>query len=423
MTEESSPSASQQLQRTVGLPGAVLLGLGSILGTGVFVSLTMVADLAADWTVLAILVAGALAVCNGLSSAQLAAAHPISGGTYEYGYRYLNPAAGFTAGWMFLVAKSASAATAALGIAHYINAILPSDREVCPILTGAIIVIFMTAFVLGGLKRSTRLNAILVSLTLAALTVFVINANPIAVSETAERSSSNEFSYRHFFEACALAFVAFTGYGRVATMGEEIRDPARNIPLAILLTLTLTVMLYAAVGWSLSSSGPGVHSLVEHPALASSRVLQTLVAIGAMLAMLGVLLNLILGLSRVLLAMARRRDVPQGLAVLNSTGTSPNRCVIAIGILIAGLCALGDIRMTWSLSAFTVLVYYATANLCAIMQPPAERRYPRGIPIVGFVVCCSLAVWVEQLAWITGLTLIVIGLFWHCLRRRLNDSQ
>ena len=432
----ATPSPTQ-LHRTVGLSGAALLGLGSILGTGVFVSLTLVVELAGQWSGLAILVAGFLAVCNGLSSAQLAAAHPVSGGTYEYGYRYLNPTLGFTAGWMFLVAKSASAATAALGVAHYLNSLLPNDREVCPILTGVIVVAVMAIFVLGGLLRSTRINAVLVTLTLCSLIWFVVQVNfstdvinnenpsPAAINSNAVAGESKAvpFSFSRFFEACALAFVAFTGYGRVATMGEEIRDPARNISRAIIMTLIVTVVIYGLVGWSLMSSGAGVRSLVEHPTLVAQPVTRFVIAVGATLAMLGVLLNLLLGLSRVLLAMARRGDVPRSLAVLNSNGTSPQRCVIVVAIFVAGLCGLGKMQTTWSLSAFTVLVYYATANLCALKQPDAERRFPRSVSVAGAFICCSLAIWVDTFAWAAGLVLIAVGLLWRVIFRALSTHE
>jgi len=102
------------LTRVVGVPGAVLMGLGSILGTGIFVSIGIAANVAGPSVILAVMGAAIVATFNGLSSAQLAASHPVSGGTYEYGYRTLNPALGFTAGWMFLSAKSASAATAVI---------------------------------------------------------------------------------------------------------------------------------------------------------------------------------------------------------------------------------------------------------------------------------------------------------------------
>ena len=117
--EESTPPPAA-LARVVGLWGAVWMGLGSILGTGVFVSLGIATGVVGSGVVLAVALAALVATANGLSSAQLAAAHPVSGGTYEYGHRLVNPVAGFTAGWMFLAAKSASAATAALGCAGYL---------------------------------------------------------------------------------------------------------------------------------------------------------------------------------------------------------------------------------------------------------------------------------------------------------------
>ena len=107
------------LARVVGTPGAILLGLGSIVGTGAFVSIGIAAGVAGPSVVVATALAALLAACNGLSSAQLAADHPVSGGSYEYGYKHVSPRVGFMAGWMFLSAKSASAATAALGLAGY----------------------------------------------------------------------------------------------------------------------------------------------------------------------------------------------------------------------------------------------------------------------------------------------------------------
>ena len=117
------------LKRELGIFGATLMGLGSIVGTGVFVSIGIAAEIAGPGVIVAVAIAALVAVCNGLNSAQLAANHPVSGGTYEYGYKYLNPWLGFTAGWIFLLAKTASAATAALGFAGYfLNAVGVADR-------------------------------------------------------------------------------------------------------------------------------------------------------------------------------------------------------------------------------------------------------------------------------------------------------
>nr|MBP9225705.1 amino acid permease [Verrucomicrobiales bacterium] len=120
MPETSEPQETPRLQPRLGVFGAMMMGLGSIVGTGVFVSIGIAAGIAGPSVILAVALAALVAICNGLSSAQLAANHPVSGGTYEYGYQYLNSWLGFTAGWMFLLAKSASAATAALGFSGYL---------------------------------------------------------------------------------------------------------------------------------------------------------------------------------------------------------------------------------------------------------------------------------------------------------------
>jgi len=422
-----------QLRRVVGLPGAIVLGLGSILGTGVFVSLLFVTNLAGGFAPYCIVAAALLATCNGLSSAQLAAAHPVSGGSYEYGYRYLNPTLGFTAGWMFLAAKSASAATAALGFAVYLQQFVPSiagiDARIIAVLTVAI----MTALVLAGLRRSVSVNTLLVLMSLGGLAIVCVAAlaHFSADSTASMARSTGSAKPSSLLQATALCFVAYTGYGRVATMGEEIRDPARNIPIAVAATLAVTLAVYLAVGIAILVLRPSTEML---PKLAADETAATLtqlvrptavgrlaplVTVGAAAAMLGVLLNLILGLSRVALAMARRRDLPSSLAHLTSSDASPRNAILFVAVVILSLSLTGDIKTTWSLSAFTVLIYYATANLCALRQPSEERRFPRAISLLGLVACLSLSVFVEPTAWQTGLALIAIGLLWHVLTRRI----
>jgi APA family basic amino acid/polyamine antiporter len=144
----------------------------------------------------------------------------------------------------------------------------------------------------------------------------------------------------------------------------------------------------------------------------------TVLTIGALTAMLGVLLNLILGLSRVVLAMARRRDLPSALAAVNARGTAPHWAVLATGALIAGIVTIGSVRTTWSFSAFSVLVYYALTNLAALRMPASERLYPRFAAAAGLVACLGLAFFVEREVWLAGSSLIVLGLGWHAAARR-----
>jgi APA family basic amino acid/polyamine antiporter len=408
-----------QLARVVGLPGAILMGLGSIVGTGVFVSLAVGAGIAGSSVVIAVAIAAVVAGCNGLSSAQLAAAHPVSGGTYEYGHRYLHPAAGFTAGWMFLCAKSASAATAALGLTGYLLG------EVDPVAIAAAIgvVVAVTALVVAGVRRSNAVNAVIVTITLVALVALVIAAVP----EVEPSRLAPEAGARDLLHAAALGFVAFTGYGRIATLGEEVRDPARTIPRAIVITLAISAALYVAVAAAavgvlgaaaFSSSAAPLETVARASAIPAVR---WLVAVGAVTAMLGVLLNLVLGLSRVVLAMARRRELPPGLARFD--GGEPRRAVIAVGAGIAALVAIGSVKTTWSFSAFTVLVYYAITNAAALRLPAADRRFPRAVAIAGLVGCLGLAFWVEPVIWLVGLGLIAAGLVWQRIARQVHTAS
>lgn len=409
------------------------MGLGSILGTGVFVSIGIAAGVTGPYVILAVALAAAVATCNGLSSAQLAASHPVSGGTYEYGHRYLNPTLGFVAGWMFLCAKSASAATAALGLAAYLLAACGYSGMTERVGLALALVGILTAVVASGMRQSSRLNVVFVSVTLVALLAFVLAGLPSAIEGAPARlgdlfGSDDEWG-RGLLHATALMFVAYTGYGRIATLGEEIRDPARSIPKAIVITLLATMAIYVAVAF-VAVAAIDAHELADAtrtsgaPLEAVARSfgvpgIATLLLIGAATAMVGVLLNLLLGLSRVFLAMSRRGDMPRSLAQLQGEQPSPRRAVVVVGVIIGGLCLIGSIKTTWSFSAFTVLVYYALTNLAALRLPAESRLFPRWVSACGLLSCVGLAFWVEPRVWIAGLVLIGVGLIWHAVARRL----
>jgi APA family basic amino acid/polyamine antiporter len=404
------------LRRELGVFGATMMGLGSIIGSGVFVSLGIAAGIADAGVIVAIVAAAAVATCNALSSAQLAANHPVSGGTYEYGYRYLNSWLGFSAGWMFLCAKTASAATAALGFTGYLlNAIGEGQEWLVPIALGTVAVV--TTIVLLGVRLSNRVNIAIVSITLAALAAFVIGGAP-AVSASRLQFAFEPFDLLH---ATALMFVAYTGYGRIATLGEEVREPRTTIPRAIIITLVVSALVYLAVAIvGVGAAGSETLAKAARDKAAPLEVVSRsfplnvhwIVAVGAMTAMLGVLLNLILGLSRVLLAMGRRGDMPATTANLSVA-------VVVTGVAIAALAATGSVKTNWSFSAFSVLVYYAITNLAALQLNADERLYPRWIAWIGLAACLSLAFAVEWQIWLAGLALIAAGLAWHAVRKKL----
>lgn len=458
------------------------MGLGSIIGTGLFVSLGIAAGVTGGGILLALPLAALLALFNGLSSAQLAAAHPVSGGTYEYGHRFLGPALGFSAGWMFLLAKSASAATAALGLAGYLLLATlggaagggsdptaagtdPTAAETTArIAVGGAAVVLLTVLVAGGIRRSSRANIAIVGVTLAVFGVFLAVGLPGALAgllngdgglgealggggatlggggagdargAAGARGALLPAGPGGLLHATALLFVAYTGYGRIATLGEEVKRPRRTIPRAIWITLGVVAALYVGVALvALHALGPEgfARATAETAAplqLAAEALgtpgLPLLVGVAAVTAMLGVLLNLILGLSRVALAMGRRRDLPGSLSRVHASTGSPRAAVAAVGAVILLLVLLGDVRATWSFSAFTVLVYYGITNLAALRLPPELRLYPRWVPVAGLAGCLFLAFQVEPVYWAVGVGLLAggLGLRWG-LRGRGADRQ
>lgn len=425
----------EELKRTIQTPGAIFMGMGSIIGTGIFVSIAIATQVAGNGVVIAVVIAAVLATFNGLSSAQLAAAHPVSGGTYEYGYRFLGSYYGFTAGWMFLIAKSASAATAVLGCAGYFFYAIGAGHDSWLLVASGLILLFiMTALVSGGIRRSNRANTVIVTLTLLGLAALVFAGSfkhglPVQpVIDAATDTSATAILY-----ATALMFVAYTGYGRIATLGEEVSEPRSTIPRAIMIAMACIVVLYLAVLLTaLQVMGADAFGrTVEGEAAPLMVVAQTLsvplvgpiITFAAVTAMLGVLLNLILGLSRVMLGMARRRDLPGFLSRINQQNQSPATAVWVTGLIIGILVLSGDVVFTWSFSAFTVLIYYAITNLSALRMPAELRLYPRWIPVCGFFGCLFIAFWIDPYIWISGLVLIVIGLVWHTIGLKHRNSD
>ncbi|MFG0263094.1 MAG: APC family permease, partial [Novipirellula sp. JB048] len=289
--------------------------------------------------------------------------------------------------------------------------------------------------------RSNQANMVIVAITLLALIAFLIAGLPLAIAAETEPwqpfflapEPTGNAPLAGFLEACALMFVAYTGYGRIATLGEEIREPKRSIPIAIIITLGISMLLYGSVGFvAIGASGAETLAAATQQRAAPLEVIAggfqlpaigPIVAIGAITAMLGVLLNLILGLSRVAYAMGRRGDLPTALARVSRSAATPSTAVLLVGGIIAALTLIGNVKTTWSFSAFSVLIYYAITNLAAIRLTPDERRFPRFIPWSGLVACLFLAFWVEPQIWMIGLGLIAIGLVWQQASLRWGRGQ
>jgi basic amino acid/polyamine antiporter, APA family len=411
-----------ELSRRLGTADAVVIGLGSMMGAGVFAAFGPAARAAGAGLLIGLAIAAAVAYCNATASAQLAAVYPTSGGTYIYGRERLGPWWGFAAGWGFVVGKTASCAAMALTIGTYA---LPGPWWAQRLVAVAAVV-GLTALNYRGITRTARLARILVACTLVALAAVVI-AIAVAGVQPSNLTSAGAWSSVTAYgvlQSAGLLFFAFAGYARIATMGEEVRDPARAIPRAIIVAFGITVVVYLVVGVAvLLAAGPerlarSAAPLAEALRAAGAAPLVPVVAVGATLASLGALLALIAGIGRTTLAMARHRDLPGWLAAVHPSHRVPHRAEIALGAVVCVLAATVDLRGVIGFSSFGVLIYYAIANASAYTQPATQRRWPRLLNVCGVVGCLLLVATLPWQSVVVGLAVFAIGLTGRAIAQR-----
>jgi APA family basic amino acid/polyamine antiporter len=404
---------SGSLARRLGTADAVVIGLGSMIGAGVFSAFAPAAAAAGGGLLLGLLLAAGVAYCNAVSSAQLASQYPVSGGTYVYGRERLGEWWGFVAGFGFVVGKTASCAAMAITFGSYVVPGSEWGRRAAAIAAVAA----LTGANLRGISRTAALARVLVTVSVLALAVVVVAI--AAGGHTSPSRIGTVFGHGGVYgvlQAAGLLFFAFAGYARIATLGEEVRDPARTIPRAIPLALAITVVLYLVVGVAaLAAAGPAVLSASQAPIAAAVRAAGAawsvpVVRIGAAVASLGSLLALIAGIGRTTLAMARNGDLPRGLAAVDAHRRVPARAELAVASVVALLVLTTDLRGAIGFSSFGVLVYYAVANASAFTQDAEHRRWPRALNIAGLVGCLTLVVTLPVASVVAGVAVLVAGI-------------
>nr|WP_280422587.1 APC family permease [Nocardia carnea] len=417
---ETSAGEPGELRRSLGLTDAVVIGLGAMLGAGIFAALAPAARAAGPGLLLGLAVAAVVAYCNATSSARLAARYPASGGTYVYGRERLGEFWGYLAGWCFVVGKTASCAAMALTVGAY-----AWPEYAHAVAAGAVVA--LTAVNYRGVQKSALVTRVIVAIVLAVLAAVVVAAG-FGDGPAPEPGSGTEFSAGGVLQAAGLLFFAFAGYARIATLGEEVRDPARTIPRAIPLALGITVVVYALVAAAaLRMLGPDGLATATAPLsdvveAAGAGWLVPMVRVGAVVAALGSLLALILGVSRTTLAMARDRHLPHALAAVHPRFAVPHRAELAVGAVVAITAATVDITAAIGFSSFGVLVYYAIANVCAWTLAPSEGRPRRLIPVVGGTGCLLLAFGLPAQSVVTGTLVLALGALVYAARRRPGST-
>jgi basic amino acid/polyamine antiporter, APA family len=418
MATVSAPSTGQpELARRLGLGDAVVIGLGSMIGAGVFAAFAPAARAAGTWLLAGLAIAAVVAYCNATASAQLAAAYPRAGGTYLYGREVLGEWWGFLAGWGFVVGKTASSAAMAMTFAAYA---VPDGWQK----PAAVAVVVVLALVnCAGVTRTAGLTRVIVVLVLLALTVAVA-----ACTTSGSASALGDWDLPHgpygLLQSAGLLFFAFAGYARIATLGEEVRDPARVIPRAIVAALAGAVVVYAVVGVAVlavlgpDATGASTEPLADAVGATGWDWAGPVVRVGAALAAAGALLALVAGLGRTSLAMAREGDLPRWLDAVHPTYQVPHRAELSIAAVVVAIVLLVDLRGAIGFSSFGVLLYYFVANAAARAQGSEHRRYPRWLQALG---CAGCLVLVATLPWqsvVAGVAVFAVGIAVRVVRPR-----
>lgn len=401
--------AANRLARKLGTTDAVVIGLGSMIGAGVFAAFGPAARAAGSGLLLGLCVAAVVAYANATSSAQLAALYPESGGTYVYGRERLSRFWGFLAGWGFVVGKTASCAAMALTFGFYAA---PSVAR--PLAIAAVVVLVAVNYL--GVSKTAGLTRVTVALVLMSLAVVVAAALGGGAFE-AERLTPvfGDGGVYGILQAGGLFFFAFAGYARIATLGEEVRQPERVIPRAIPLALGITLVVYVTVAVAaLGAAGADELAASDAPLAAAMKAgtldsLAPVVRVGAAIASLGVMLSLLAGVSRTTFAMADQAEFPRFLAGVHPRFKVPHRAEIAVGVAVVAVVSVADLRSAIGFSSFAVLVYYAIANASALTLRREERRWPRWIPMFGVAGCLTLAFTLPWLSVVVGAAVLAIG--------------
>jgi APA family basic amino acid/polyamine antiporter len=402
---------------------AVLVGIASMIGAGIFVALGPAAEAAGPGLLLGLGLAAIVAFCNASSSAQLAAVYPESGGTYVYARERLGPFWGYLAGWGFVVGKTAS--LAAMGLTFGTYAAPDLARPLAVAAVGA-----MTLVNYRGIEKTALLTRVIVTAVLMSLVVVVVAGLFGGQATEDNLSGIGEAGVLGIVRSAGLLFFAFAGYSRIATLGEEVVDPERTIPRAVVVSLTIVLAVYALVAGSvllavgadqLARSGA---PLATATAAGSLDALVPAVRIGAAIASAGVLLSLLAGVSRTVLAMARDHELPSSLSAVHPRHRTPHRAELAVASVVILVVLLSDLRNAIGFSAFTVLIYYGLTNSSAWTQPPEQRRWPRAVQAVGAIGCLGLAFTLPGTSVLAGGAVLLAGAaIWGIRHVRLSGTS
>jgi len=415
------------LKRTLNLLDATSVGIGAIIGAGIFVVLGIAIGYAGPSIIISIIIAGIVASFTAFSFAELGSAIPKEGGAYQFAFELISPFAGFVVGCLWLFAQVVAGAAISLGFASYFVAIFP----VFSIKTVAVVAaLILTGLNLIGIKQSTTVNNILVIIKIAILCSFIgFGIFQIHPQNLSQFSPNGSFG---ILQGAGFIFFAYLGFGRIAALGEEVKNPERNMPLSILIALTASIVIYVLTAFTatglqdyriLAQSGS---PLTEAAKATGNFTLVAAVSLGALIATVSVLLTNLIGSSRVAFAMARNGQLPKSIARVSSRFGTPYISVLAMGALLTALVFALDLKQAAAITSFAILSTHVIVNLSALrlrkkMGISATKFrvpfYPI-IPSLGLLSCIVLMFSLPQESWIVAAAVVAVSAVLYLLRRK-----
>jgi len=409
------------LKRTLGLFDACAIGIGAIIGSGIFVVTGIAAGLAGPALLISLIIGAFISGFTGLSFAELAQSMPVEGGGYKFAHELISPFAGFISGWLWILSNIVAGVVVSLGFASYLSLFLPYPVNVN--MLAALACLGVTFINYLGARDSSLINDLLVILKLLILASFVVFGLGAVKLENFSPFIPN--GGIGIMQGATLIFFAYSGFARITLVSEEVKDPKKNIPLAIILALGISTIVYLLVSFTavglvgykeLASSG----SPLADAASSVGRNITYFVSVGALFATLSVLLTTLLGLSRISFAMARDRELPQLFTRLDERAT-PYYTVLVLGFTMAILSLFTNLLQAIALANFGSLLYYLITNYAALKLK--ERVYPRIIPVLGIITCTVLLLFLTREAWITGCIVLLAGCAYYYLMTKWQKTK
>ncbi len=432
----ASEGSRSELNRTLGLVPLVALSVGATLGTGIFVVLAEAAPAAGPAVVISFVLAGVAALCSALSYAELAGSVPVSGSAYSYTYATLGEIIAWICGWCLLLEYGVSVAAVAVGWGGYLNEFLqgtigmtipealaapPGEGGVVNV-PAAVVVLLATGVLLLGVRESAWATTVTTVLKIAVLVFFVVvastafnsgNLTPFAPSGIAGISVG-----------ASAVFFSFIGFDAASTAGEEARNPKRDLPRAIILSLIIVTSIYVLVALA-AVAAVGAGALGESDASLAT-ALRTVtgqgwpavvLALGAVIAIASVVLTVLYGQTRILVAMSRDGLVPRMLSRVNRRAV-PARNTALVGTLVALLAAVVPLNQLAEATSIGTLVAFGLVNIGVVVLRRTRPELPRSfrtplmpfVPLLGLALCAYLITGLDAVTWLTFAIWTAIGL-------------